>query len=235
LPGRSPEGPRSKLARPVAPGGAAIAEMLDRQAIICAIGEWGLFRDGGHWDRLRALYSPGAIMVTTWCRGDAEEFIRRSIVAAAKGARVQHFVGTSFVDLNADRAVAETRMSILVRTFLEGTEVDVTCVGRFHDWFERQNGKWRISRRVPIYEKDRIDAVDPSATVKLDRVALAQFAEGYRHLAYVQALAGETLTPGLATPGNDAEHALLAESAVWLAYQDGMNGEPRELLEEAGQ
>jgi hypothetical protein len=59
-----------------------IAESIDRQAIIWVIWEWGMFRDGGHWDLLSALYSPGAIMVTTWFRGGADEFVRLSAAAA---------------------------------------------------------------------------------------------------------------------------------------------------------
>ncbi len=200
----------------------AINALFDREAISRVVSEWGLYRDGGRWDRLRALYAPDALMCTTWFRGSAEEFVRLSIVAAAKGARVQHFVGTPSISLKGDRAIAETRMTILVRTMVAGTEVDVTCVGRFHDWFVYLDAEWRIQKRVPVYEKDRIDAVDPKQDIRLDPIALAQFAEGYRHLAYVQSLVGENLPQGLPTAGSEEERALHAESFAWLSA-----GEPR--------
>jgi len=38
--------------------------------------------------------------------------------------------------------------------------------------------------RQPIYEKDRLDPLDPSAKLALDAELLARFPEGYRHLAY---------------------------------------------------
>jgi hypothetical protein len=40
--------------------------------------------------------------------------------------------------------------------------------------------------RQPIYEKDRLDPVDPAANLVLDQTLLARFPEGYRHLAYLQ-------------------------------------------------
>ena len=54
-------------------------------------------------------------------------------------------------------------MNILQRAPLHGVLVDVVCVGRFYDFFEKRDGRWAIVRRQPIYEKDRLDPVDPSA------------------------------------------------------------------------
>jgi hypothetical protein len=201
----------------IAAGSGAAAGLHDRLSIANAIADWGMFRDCGRWDLLRGLYARNAVMVTTWFKGDAEEFVSRSKAAFERGARGQHFIGNSSISVNVDRAVADTRMTILLRAKIEGTEVDVTCVGRFHDRFVRETGGWRILIRTPVYDKDRIDAVNPGAPVKIDPAVLARFAPGYRHLAYCQFLAGDTLTPGLPTPGSAEESALYAESALWLA------------------
>lgn len=125
-------------------------------------------------------------------------------------------MGAASVELNGDRAIAETRMILLVRARVAEAAVDVTCFGRFYDRFVRLAGEWRIDRRVPVYEKDRLDPVDWSRPVVLDAVALAGYAEGYRHLAYVQSLGGATLTPGLPVPGSAEEALLYAEGAAWL-------------------
>jgi hypothetical protein len=61
-----------------------------------------------------------------------------------------------------------------------------------------------------------MDPVDPSATVKLDVKMLAQFPEGYRHLAYLQSSLGfkvKTDMPGLKGPEADA---LYAKGKEWL-------------------
>ena len=57
--------------------------------------------------------------------------------------------------------------------------------------------------RQPIYEKDRIDPVDPGASLTLEPELLARFPEGYRHLAYLQVRVGYPVKPdmpGLAGP-----------------------------------
>ena len=71
--------------------------------------------------------------------------------------------------------------------------------------------------RQPIYEKDRMDPVDPAARLELDRALLARFPEGYRHLAYLQTQIGyavKTDMPGLQGPEVEA---LYARGARWLA------------------
>jgi len=103
-------------------GGVELEPFFDRAAITEAVNNWGLWRDTGRWDRLRALFMPGAIMHTTWFVGPATEFVDRSIEAAKRGSRGQHFVGACSIDLNRDRAIAETRMVLLLRAPLQGVE-----------------------------------------------------------------------------------------------------------------
>jgi hypothetical protein len=189
---------------------------LDRAAIVEAVQNWGLWRDTGRWDRLRSLYTADAIQHTTWFVGPAAEFIDRCVESARRGGRSQHFIGASSVDLNGERAIAETRLVLLVRGTLQGSEVDVTCYGRSYDRFVRLGGEWRIGRREMIYEKDRLDPVDPASTIKLDAKELARYPSGYRHLAYLQASGGARITPDLPVPGSDALARLYAEGEKWL-------------------
>ena len=193
-----------------------LEQLLDRAAITQIAQEWGVARDLGRWDRLRACYSSDAVMHTTWFVGPAAEFIERSMAAARAGARVQHFIGATTIELRDDKAVAETRMVLMVRGWLDGVEVDVTCWGRFHDRFVKRDGEWRILKRVPVYEKDRLDAVDPAVTPTIDRDALARQPDGCRHLTYMQSRNGATIEPDSAVPGSEALARLEAESAAWL-------------------
>jgi hypothetical protein len=193
------------------------AAIIDREEIRRVIAEWALCRDTGRWEKLLSLYAPGATMQTTWFDGSAEEFVDRSAKGFGKTARGQHLIGASVIDLGEARAIAETRIVLLLRTTVGLTQVDVTCHGRFFDFFEKQNAKWRICKRLPIYEKDRIDPVDPLERVDLDHQRLSRFAEGYRHVAYVQSLAGADVTRGLIEPGSVEEQNLYREGAKWLA------------------
>jgi hypothetical protein len=193
------------------------ATLLDREEIRHVVAQWALCRDTGRWDMLRSLYTPDATMQTTWCDCAASEFIERSIVSFSKQTKVQHFVGVSAIELRGHRAIAETPVVLLLRAAIGETEVDVTCHGRFYDFFAKANSQWRIHKRIPIYQKDRIDPVDPSIPPKLDKAELAKFAEGYRHLAYVQSLAGATLTKGLIVPGSVEEAELYRKGSGWLS------------------
>jgi hypothetical protein len=94
---------------------------------------------------------------------------------------------------------------------------DVVCTGRFYDFFEKRSNRWAIVVRQPIYERDRLDPVDPEATVELDSTLLERFPEGYRHLAYLQKGIGYEVKedmPGLKGPQIEA---LYAQGKAWLA------------------
>jgi hypothetical protein len=107
-------------------------------------------------------------------------------------------------------------MKIEQRATVDGVEADVTCSGRFYDFLALRDGRWGIVRRQPIYEKDRLDPVDPAATVRLDAAELARYPSGYRHLALLQASGGARITPDLPTPGSEALARLYGEGERWL-------------------
>lgn len=195
----------------------ATSAVVERDAIRNVIAEWASARDTGQWEKLRSLYAPHATMQTTWFEGSADEFIERSAKGFGRSARAQHLVGASVIDLRDTRAIAETRITLLLRAALGQAQVDVTCYGRFYDFLESNGSKWRICKRVPIYDKDRVDPVDPADQLDIDHEVLSRFAEGYRHLAYVQSRAGANVTKGLIEPGSVEEQHLYREGAEWLA------------------
>jgi SnoaL-like domain len=200
---------------------------LARAAIVQVIDDWAMWRDTGRWNRLRETFTPEATMCTTWFVGAASEFIDRSIAAAKLGARAQHFIGSKTIEIAGDRAVAETRMMLLLRATVHKVEVDVTCYGRFYDQFLQCKDRWSIYRRVPIYEKDRLDPVDPATRVELDLVRLASHPEGYRHIAYVQREAGAQITPSLPTPNSCELADLYAEGEAWLNEAPALGALPK--------
>jgi hypothetical protein len=190
--------------------------MSDRLAIVEVIHNWTTWRDAGDWERFRTVWHDDGWMSATWFQGPAERFIEVSRAGFERGVSILHFLGGTTVDVQATRAIAQTRMTINQRDTLDGVIVDVVCMGRFYDFFEQRGGRWAIVRRQPIYEKDRLDPVDPAAKLALDAKLLASFPEGYRHLAYLQSRIGfkiKTDMPGLKGP---AVEALYARGAGWL-------------------
>src|SRR5215472_6500752 len=193
------------------------ADLIERLRIREVVQNWVLWRDAGDWERFRKVWHPEARMMATWFQGPAEKFIEVSREGWNKGVSILHFLGGSAIDLAGPRAIAQTKMTISQRAAVDGVVCDVLCTGRFYDFFERRKGEWRIVLRQPIYEKDRLDLLDPAAALKLDASVLAQFPEGYRHLAYLQTRIGYAVKrdmPGL--KGAEVER-LYAVGAGWLA------------------
>ena len=192
-------------------------ERLERLAIRELIENWVVWRDAGDWERFATVWHDDGRMMATWFQGPASEFIRVSREGFARGVRILHFQGGSAIDLAGDRAVAQTKMTISQRAAVDGVLCDVVCTGRFHDFLERRAGRWGLVLRQPIYEKDRLDPVDPAARLALDQDLLARFPEGYRHLAYLQTRIGYEVKrdmPGLTGPEVEA---LYATGRKWLA------------------
>ena len=133
-----------------------------------------------------------------------------------RGVRILHFLGGSTIDVAGSRAIAQTKMTISQRAKVDGVLCDVVCTGRFYDFLEKRSGAWGIVRRQPIYEKDRLDPVEPGAKLVLDRGLLAKFPEGYRHLAYLQSKAGFDVKLGLPGLRGVEVARLYAEGAAWL-------------------
>ncbi|WP_426411324.1 nuclear transport factor 2 family protein [Bradyrhizobium ganzhouense] len=192
-------------------------QLLDRLAIRDLVENWAVWRDAGDWERFATVWHEEGWMSATWFQGPARDFMRVSQEGFAKGVRILHFLGGTSIDLAGERAIAQTKMTISQRAQVHDVLCDVVCTGRFYDFLEKRQGKWGIVRRQPIYEKDRIDPVDPAATLRLDQQALAALPEGYRHLAYMQELIGYKVKrdmPGLIGPEVEK---LYGEGRDWLA------------------
>jgi hypothetical protein len=196
---------------------AATETTFDKLAIREVIENWVIWSDSGDWERFRTVWHEGAFMSATWFEGPAEDFIRVRREGFERGVSILHFLGGSSIDLAGDRAIAQTKMTISQRAPVDGVLCDVLCTGRFYDFFEKRSGRWAVVHRQPIYEKDRIDPVDPSQSVNLDLQLLNSFPPGYRHLAYIQSKLGyeiRGIRPGLKGPEVEAVYA---RGRKWLA------------------
>ena len=199
--------------------------MTDDRALIRDLVEnWAVWRDAGDWERFATVWHDDGFMMATWFQGLAKDFIRVSREGFERGVSILHFLGGTSIDLAGDRAIAQTKMTISQRAEAHGVECDVVCTGRFYDFLEKRQDRWGIVLRQPTYEKDRLDPVDPAATLSLDADQLNGFPVGYRHLAYAQTQIGFEVKrdmPGLTGPAVDR---LYRRGAEWLA--GGELGDP---------
>ena len=196
--------------------------VTDRTLIRELIENWAVWRDAGDWERFRSVWHDDGVMMATWFQGPAQEFIRVTQEGWAKGVSILHFLGGSSIDVNRDRAIAQTKMTISQRGEVPGASggkvlCDVVCTGRFYDFIEQRSGRWGLVLRQPIYEKDRVDAVDPAAQLALDQAKLAEFPPGYRHLAYIQTQIGYTVKRDMPQLTGPEVENLYARGKAWLA------------------
>lgn len=190
--------------------------MASKLAIREVIERWVLWRDAGDWDRFATVWHSDGYMTATWFQGGFRDFIEISKKGFDAGVRILHFLGGSAIEVAGDRAVAQTKMTIGQRAIVHDVEVDVVCTGRFYDFFARRDGVWAVVRRQPIYERDRMDPVDPGARLALDAAQLARFPYGYRHLGYLQTELGFAVKTGLPGLTGDAVERLYAQGSAWL-------------------
>ncbi len=152
--------------------------LLDRLAIIEVVNNWVLWSDSGEWERFATVWHDDAWMTATWFQGPAKEFQKARRAGFERGVSIIHFLGGTTVEIRRDRAIAQTKMTINQRATVDGIVVDVVCTGRFYDFFAKRAGRWAIVRRQPIYEKDRLDPLEPGRKLDLDPALLATLPRG---------------------------------------------------------
>ena len=200
--------------------------ILDTLAIKEVVENWAVWRDSGDWERFRTVWHEDGVMMATWFQGTFEEFIRVNQEGWKRGVSILHLLGGTSVEIAGHRAIAQTKMTISQRALVHNVEVDVLCTGRFYDFFEKRAGRWGIVRRQPIYEKDRMDPVDPSVRMKLDPDLLGSIPEGYRHLGYLQSRLGFKVKRDLPQLQGAEVEKLYRHGSAWLdgaasAFPDG--------------
>ncbi|HEY2532753.1 MAG TPA: nuclear transport factor 2 family protein [Xanthobacteraceae bacterium] len=197
------------------------AELSDRMACAELIQAWGIFRDQGQWNELRGTFTPDGHISVSWFRGPFAQFVdrcRASFGVARTWSRHHLFAPT--VKLAGDRAMAETSVIIRVRQPLGGIDVDLTSCSRFLDRLERHAHGWLIAERAAIYERDRLDPVEPSSDFdQLFKAAnTARYPEQYRYMAFRLAHAeGRSLASIIYRNGGAETADLYARFSRWLA------------------
>jgi hypothetical protein len=195
-------------------------ELADKSAIAELIQAWGVYRDQGKWAELRGTFTPDGHISISWFRGPFEQFVERC-KANATGGNVwsRHHLFAPSIRLSKDRAVAETPVIIRVRQNFKDVPVDLTSNSRFLDRLERHGSGWLIAERAAIYERDRLDPVEPSEEYEKLFLAggAARFPEQYRYMAFRLAHSeGRTLAPIIYRDGGEETADLYARFSAWL-------------------
>jgi hypothetical protein len=194
-------------------------DLADKQACAELIQRWGFCRDQGRWPELLDTFAPDGEISVSWFSGTSREFVEHCRRSFDAGQRSKHLLFPALVDGNGDRAMAETSVVIVMRHVIRGVLTDLTSYARFLDRLARRDGRWMILERTTIYERDRIDPVEPSKAFEqlFDAGDLSIYPEAYRYMAACLAAAGGALAPVVYRDGSPHTAQLYTRFAGWLA------------------
>ncbi len=201
-------------------------DYADKFAIAELINAWGLYRDQGKWKELRSTFTADGHISVSWFRGPFDQFVERCRASHGAGHTwSRHHLSAPVIKVDKDRAVAETSVIIRVRQKFSGVEVDLTSCSRFLDRVERHGGNgaspgaWLIAERAAIYERDRLDPVEPSPEFDaLFETDTSHYPEQYRYMAFRIAHAeGRALASVVYRDGGTETADLYARFSAWLA------------------
>jgi SnoaL-like domain len=195
-------------------------DYADKFAIAELINAWGLYRDQGKWKELRSTFTADGHISVSWFRGPFEQFVERCRAGHAAGHTwSRHHLSAPVIKIEKDRAIAETSVVIRVRQKFGGVDVDLTSCSRFLDRVERHGSAWLIAERAAIYERDRLDPVEPSSEFDaLFKEDTSHYPEQYRYMAFRIAHAeGRALAPVVYRDGGPETADLYARFSAWLA------------------
>ena len=113
-------------------------QLIDRLAIRDLLENWVVWHDAADWERFSTVWHHEGRMIATWFQGTGDEFIKASRERFNRGIRILHFLGGSSIDVEGDRAIAQTKMRVSQRVEVEGVVCDVVCTGRFYDFLEKR-------------------------------------------------------------------------------------------------
>jgi 3-phenylpropionate/cinnamic acid dioxygenase small subunit len=195
--------------------------MEDEYEIASLLVRWGHARDSDDWETLAECFHEDATIHISWMSGTAKEFVGKSrAMAAARrpGAHTKHLISGIWTQMNRERAFSRCHANIYVRGKIDSYEFDLESWIRFFDLLEKRNGSWRIVKRTAVYEKDRMDPVDPRGFPEdfLSSINLSSFPASAKFLCYWIRRCGGSPSNDLISVYSDKERALRQESESWL-------------------
>ena len=145
---------------------------------------------------------------------------QRRVVARHQRAGRHHpvVVAGEIVQVNRDRAFSRCHVNLYNRSVFDGYEFDLRSWSRFFDLLERREGVWRIAKRTAVYEKDRMDPVDPRGVPKefFASMDLSAYPAATRFLCYSITRSGRTPSTGSVSVFSKEERMLKEEGKAWL-------------------
>jgi hypothetical protein len=200
-----------------------LRQSVDRGEIITVVSKSILTRDSGWWDQLVECYHSEAEFTSSWWQGKAKDFVKAAgpqlEAQRSEGGEQKHMTANHWVEINGDRATAECDLILYSRNAIKGVELDFATWSRRLHLMARENGDWKIWRRFAIYERDRVDPVDPTIAPEkyLDLKAMEKYPKQIRYHLWRNAVkSGSEPSQNLCIRGTAQEKKVREEAKKWI-------------------
>lgn len=180
---------------------------------------WGFYRDHKMWDELRSTFVEDGTIHLTWYIGSIKGFVEGSQAMSKSPVKTMHVMKPSMITVNCDRAITITPASIMARAEVASPGLDLTSEALFYDFVVKQNGTWKISRRYCIYQKDRLDSIEPSLVFWWRSLWMntSEYDPAYKYLGFMLKKTGFAVQPGQYVDNTPKTQKLYDEGSAWLA------------------
>jgi hypothetical protein len=195
---------------------------IDRSEIINVVSKSILTRDAGLWEQLAECYHSEAEFTSSWWHGKPSDFIKAASVkleaSRKEGGEQKHMTSNHWIEISGERATAECDLILFMRRPIKGVELDFMTWSRRLHLMAKENGDWKIWRRFAIYERDRMDPVDPTVDPKsyYDAKALEKFPRQIRYHLWRNEVHGSKPVKDLCIRGTDQEQVVRGKAREWI-------------------
>jgi SnoaL-like domain len=197
---------------------ARLERLLDRTEIFDLVRFERLCRDQRDFPGMVGCYVPKAPVRTSWFDGTVEDFAEASRQKMASGAsQAKHWIMPARLEINDARALVESPAVIFDRITFDGIEFDIFQYCRFVSRVLKTAEGWKLGSFEGIYQRDRLETVDPRDQLPVDWAVIATLRPSYKFMGYTQIKRGYKLNPELL--GDDRPDLLAtfyAREKEWL-------------------
>ncbi len=196
---------------------ARVARLLDRTEIFDLVRFERLCRDQRDFSGMVACYVANAPVRTTWFDGTVEDFAEASRRKMTSGSQAKHWIMPARLEIAGARALVESPALIFDRLTFDGIEFDIYQYCRFVSRVIKTTAGWRLGSFEGIYQRDRMQTVDPRQPLPVDWVVIATLRPSYKFIGYTQIKRGYKVNPDLLGDDRpDLLEAFYAREQIWL-------------------
>ncbi|KAM6505374.1 hypothetical protein FSOLCH5_014594 [Fusarium solani] len=179
-----------------------------------------LYRDVSDWENFRSIFHEDAYVATSISEGHIVDHIalmqRHKASQKKSPFYVIHHVLGQAVELQDHRATNQMKVFIVIRTEIDGVEVDCEVAARMFFLLEKRSEQWGIVFFTVLYESDKIIPVNPSnGSFDIPEEETRKFPSGYRYLCWCEAKLGMKAKLDLNSHGPERD-ILYGKCKDWL-------------------